>query len=294
MTGNRKTSPIHFRRRIVQTATAVFFVLLPLLNARGFQFVWGNFLNIHIGSLTFSDPLAVLQVVVGSRILPPKIFIGAGLVLAFAFFLGTVFCSWICPFGLLSELTHALARRLRSEKRTDAKLLNSGPAAKLILFCCGVAAVFLFFQSPMLNQASLPFQYATVFQYLFMQNYLYGAAWVLMAILFVELIFRRRLWCRWVCPQSVLIALAGRCNPWVLNVRFHPKRCLSAKASPPCQNACSLDLDPRHLCGTNRLLCTNCGDCIDACTKAGGALDFGFTRPAKTSRLDERQGLESN
>jgi ferredoxin-type protein NapH len=279
MTGNLKTSPIHFWRRVVQTAAAVFFVLLPLLNARGFQFVWGNFLNIHIGSLTFSDPLAVLQVVVGNRIIPPKIFIGAGLVLAIAFLLGTVFCSWICPFGLFSELTHALARRFKSGKRIDIKFSKSGPALKLILFCCGVAAVLLFFQSPMLNQASLPFQYATVFQYLFMQNHLFGAAWILMAILFVEFIFRRRLWCRWICPQSVLIALAGRCNPRVLKVRFNPENCLSAKASPPCQNACSLDLDPRRLKGANRLLCANCGDCIDACRKTGHALDFGFKLP---------------
>lgn len=279
MTGIFKTSPIHFRRRVVQTATAVFFVLLPLLNAGGFQFVWGNFLNVHIGSLTFSDPLAVLQVVVGSRIIPPKIFIGAGLVLGIAFFLGTVFCSWICPFGLLSELTHTLSRRSKAGIRTDIKFSKSGPGVKLILFCCGVAAVFLFVQSPMLNQASLPFQYATVFQYLFMQNYLFGAAWILIAILLVEFIFCRRIWCRWICPQSVLIAVTGRCNPFVLKVRFTPKKCLSAKASPPCQNACSLDLDPRRLHGANRLLCTNCGDCIDACRKTGGALDFGIRAP---------------
>jgi len=267
---------IRFRRRLVQGATAVFFVLLPLLNAGGFQFVWGNFLNIHIGSLTFSDPLAVLQVVVGNRIIPPRIFLGAGLVLGIAFFLGTVFCSWICPFGLLSELTHALSRKFKAERKIDINVSKPGIAVKLTLFGCGIAAVFLFFQSPILNQASLPFQYATVFQYLFMQNHLFGAAWILIAILFIEFIFRRRLWCRWFCPQSILIALAGRCNPWVLKVRFNPKKCLSAKASPPCQIACSLDLDPRSLHRTNRLLCTNCGDCIDACRKKGRALDFGF------------------
>ncbi|WP_319522694.1 4Fe-4S binding protein [uncultured Desulfosarcina sp.] len=280
MMGFLKTDPIHFWRRVAQTATAVLFILLPLLNARGFQFVWGNFLTIHIGSLTFSDPLAILQVVVGSRIIPPKIFLETGLVLGIAFFLGTIFCSWICPFGLLSELTHTLARRFKPG-RIDINLFKSGPAAKLILFCCGVAAVFLFFQAPILNQASLPFQYSNIFQYLFIQSYLVGAAWILMAILFVEFVFCRRLWCRWVCPQSVLIALAGQCNPFVLKVRFHPKRCLFAKDSPPCQTACSLDLDPRRLNGTNRFQCTNCGDCIDACRKKGNALDFGFKATEK-------------
>ncbi|MCK5162081.1 MAG: hypothetical protein KAQ72_00105 [Desulfobacula sp.] len=44
--------------------------MLPILNAAGFKFIWGNFLNTHIGSLTFSDPLAVFQVMVQNRYLP--------------------------------------------------------------------------------------------------------------------------------------------------------------------------------------------------------------------------------
>lgn len=134
----------------------------------------------------------------------------------------------------------------------------------------------MFFGSSVLNQISLPFQYSNIFQYLFMQKYLFGAVWFMMAILGIEFIFCKRLWCQWICPQSVLVALAGQCNPFGLKILFSRKNCISNKASPPCQKACSFDLDPRNLNFMNQVQCTNCGDCIDACSKTGKALDFGF------------------
>jgi len=104
--GVKKKVTIHSVRRAVQAGIAGFFILLPVLNENGFDVIWGNFLNIHVGSLTFSDPLAVLQGIVKNRYLPVGLLISAGMVLAIAFCLGTVFCSWICPFGLLSELAY--------------------------------------------------------------------------------------------------------------------------------------------------------------------------------------------
>ncbi|MBW1867626.1 MAG: 4Fe-4S binding protein [Deltaproteobacteria bacterium] len=233
----------------MQTGVAALFILLPILNASGFSFIWGNFLNIHIGSLTFSDPLAVLQVIVKNRYLPVGLLISAGMVLAIAFCLGTVFCSWICPFGLLSELVNSLA----------------------------------FFSSPVLNLVSLPFQYSNIFQYLFVQKHFSVAIWFVGAILLTEFIFRTRLWCRWICPQSVLISIAKLFNPFRLKVVFEKERCIGSKALSPCQKICSLDLDPRRLDGRIEAECTNCGDCVDACRKTGGALGLGFGRSRRPS-----------
>ena len=267
---------IHSWRRTIQTAIAVFFILAPLLNANGFKFIWGNFLNIHIGSLIFSDPLAVLQVIVNNRYIPSGLLVGAGLVFAIAFFLGTIFCSWICPFGLLSELVNRFASRFSPKMFTNIKFSGNAFAIKAVVFCAGFFIAVMFLGSSALNQISLPFQYSNIFQYLFMQNYMYGAVWFLLAILAAEFIFSKRLWCRWFCPQSVLIAIVGQCNPFRLKILFAKKNCISNKAFSPCQKACSLDLDPRNLHFLNQIQCTNCGDCIDACRKTGKALDFGF------------------
>ena len=272
-----KKIDIHIWRRTIQTGVAVLFIMLPILNAAGFSFIWGNFLNIHIGSLTFSDPLAVFQVMVQNRYLPAGLLISAGLVLVIAFFLGTVFCSWICPFGLLSELTNKLACRVWPRKFRDIKIEKSGFAVKAMIFCAGTLAFCLFFSSPVLNLVSLPFQYSNIFQYLFMQKHLSAGIWFIGAVLTAEFVFRTRLWCRWICPQSVLLAVVGQLNTFRLKVIFEKKRCIGSKAPYPCQKACSIDLNPRRLNGRGKAQCTNCGDCVDACREKGRALGFKFS-----------------
>jgi ferredoxin-type protein NapH len=273
-----KKNSIRIWRRTIQSGVAVFFILLPILNAEGFSFIWGNFLNIHVGSLTFSDPLAVLQMIVKNRYLPVGLLISAGTVLAIAFCLGTVFCSWICPFGLLSELVNRLACRVWPQKSCLCKISPNGFAVKAIIFCAGFLIVSFFCSSPALNIMSLPYQYSNIFQYIFIQKYLTTAIWLIGAILLAEFLFRTRLWCRWICPQSVLLTAAGRLNPFRLKVVFEKEKCVGSRVPCPCQKACSLDLDPRRLNGIIEAQCTNCGDCVDACRKTGGALSLGFGR----------------
>lgn len=230
----------------------------------------------HVGSLIFSDPLAVFQVIIQNQYLPTGLLIGAGMVLAIAFFLGTVFCSWICPFGLLSELMNRLACRVRPQKNIKTKILKSAFVVKLVAFCAGFFVVWAFFSRPALNMVSLPFQYSNIFQYILNQKHISAAVYMIGAILAIEFLFRTRIWCRWICPQSVLIGLVKFFNPFRLKIIFNEKNCISGKAQAPCRTACSLDLDPRHLNTINDAQCTNCGDCVDACRKTGRALGFGF------------------
>ena len=115
----------------------------------------------------------------------------------------------------------------------------------------------------------MPFPYSNIFQYLLIQKYFSGAVWFMGAVLLTEFIFRKRLWCHWICPQSVLLAIARLFNPFGLKIFFKRENCISDMASSPCQKACSLDIDPRHFNFKSRAQCTNCGDCIDACRKTG-------------------------
>jgi ferredoxin-type protein NapH len=96
------------------------------------------------------------------------------------------------------------------------------------------------------------------------------------AILLAEFLFQTRFWCRWICPQSVLLAVAKRFSPFGLTIVFKQKNCISNQAPFPCRQACSLDLDPRRISGWSLAQCTNCGDCVDACGKSGKALVYKF------------------
>ncbi len=276
----------HTWRRTIQTGVAALFIILPLLNQAGFNFIWGNFLNMHVSSLTFSDPLAVLQVILKNRYLPVGLLLGASLVLAIAFFMGTIFCSWVCPFGLLSELLNTISCRVRAKKiwlrkvlpkKFHNKFLKNSFAVKAVVFCIAFLAFWAFARSPILNLFSMPFQYSNIFQYLFLQKYLPPVIWFVGTILLAEFIFSTRFWCRWFCPQSVLISLIKLCNPFGFKIIFKKNRCIGVKSPFPCQKACSLDLDPKELKGWSLAQCTNCGDCVDACGKTGKALGLGFS-----------------
>jgi ferredoxin-type protein NapH len=264
---------IHTWRRAIQISVAITFAVLPILNALGFKLIWGNFLNIHVGTVAFSDPLAVLQVAIINQYFTPKFIISAGLVLGIALMLGTVFCSWMCPFGLLSEWFHALSDRIlpRNTKRLG---FRRGFLIKLTLFTVGLCAIAYLFRRPLLNQMSMPFAYSQIFQYLYTQKQLAYITFFVVIVLIIEFIGGARVWCRCICPQSVFLTLVKNLNPMRLKVAFNSERCLCRKSETPCQRACSLALDPTLLNRVWETECNNCGACVDACLSVGQALCF--------------------
>lgn len=267
-------SRIRVWRRCIQLGTAVFFAAAPVLNDAGFKFIWGNFLNVHAGPLTFSDPLAVLQVMVNNLYFPAKLMAGAGLILGIALILGPVFCSWVCPYGFFSELVWKASNKIFKRKKRSSGSRKGALLLKFGITAAGLASGWLVFKSPVLNYMSMPFQYANSFQYLLMQKYLHAGVWFILTVLSMEFIFRRRIWCRWICPQSVLIAAAGSLNRIGLRIVYDTTSCSCVDYPVPCRQSCSLGLDPRRLVSENRYQCTNCGDCIDECHSHGNALKY--------------------
>lgn len=275
---------IRFWRRLAQCGVALAFLIIPILNQREINLVYGNFLSFNFGPVAVVDPMAALQVWLGSLSVTSKTLLGAGLILLPALLLGPVFCSWICPFGLLSELAHgcaAVANRPPTKPDAGARPFMF----KLILAGCGLLGVLLFVPFPILNQLSLPGWYSRILQHVVM----YGpgalmALWpglaLLLAVLALDKFLHQRFWCRWVCPQSLLLNLSGLLTagrwPGRWQVRFQRKKCTCPAADRLCGQVCSLDLDPRAAGLPQLLQCTNCGDCVQACKSRGKALSFGF------------------
>lgn len=261
-------------RRTVQIVVALAFVVIPWLNHMQISFVYGNFLSFHLFAIPLADPLAVLQVTLKNAYWSTDLFIGAGIALIIAVLVGTAFCSWVCPFGLLSELSHSLSRRIRGKRAQAARRHGWGFRVKFILFAIGFPAFFIFSTTPVLNQLSLPAWYSRIFQFWFEQWHVSLAIVSLAAILAVEAVAGRRIWCRYVCPQSVLITLAKQVNRRRVRVHFNTDACLSKGKIDPCTQACTLHLDPKRLSRWPENECNNCGDCVVACSKRGKALTF--------------------
>lgn len=269
---------LRFTRRVVQAAVLALMALVPTLNAMGFNRLGGNFFYFEAFGIPFADPLAALQVLVSSGSWGWRLLAGAGCALALATVLGPVFCSWACPYGLLSEI----GLSLRGGRPGRAR--RGSPRAfgvRLALAGVGLGLVGLLGLPPLLNHLSQPGWYARLWQ-VGGPDGLWGPGLALAGALCLDVAAGRRVWCRWLCPQSVLLALAGRANPWSLRVRFLPARCACGKDSP-CHGACTLELDPRRPQGPGPE-CTNCGDCVAACAQRGRALSFTAAGPAGSTR----------
>ncbi len=271
-----KKPTLKFYRRILQISVAAAFIVIPHLNHQlRINHVCGNFLSVRVFGLTLADPLAVLQVSIQNWYVAPGILMAAGIVLALAMCLGTVFCSWICPYGLLSEWVHGLARCFLPENHKGLNIRISAFRIKVCIFMAGMLFTLLFATAPVMNQFSMPAWYSRVFQYLIVQKHLSVAVVVITVILFLEFVSRNRLWCRYLCPQAILLILAKLVNPYRLKVAWQKEKCLISDSDQgPCQKACSLSLNPKTLNEALETECTNCGDCVTVCKKMGQALSF--------------------
>ena len=273
------SAPIRRLRRAVQAGTALAFLAIPLLNAREIYFFVGNMVAFNAGGVPLADPLAMLQVALAAFSATPSMLAGAGLALFLAIVLGPVFCSWLCPFGLLSELVHR-----RQKKHPPGDTVSFRPfLMKCGLAAAGLLAVLTVTPMPVLTQLSMPAWFTRFWQHaLTHRDILWPALLLIPAVLLIEFAARKRLWCRYICPQSVLISLAGLVLPKRLRIGFAERSCVCRPSARACRAACSLNLNPRELTPAQKTQCTNCGDCIDACAKRGRALHFALA-PEKAS-----------
>lgn len=271
---------LHAMRRTVQVLIALVMALVPSLNALGWNSLSGNFLAFNAFGLPLADPLAVLQTVVSSFDMAAKAAVGGSLALAIAFCLGPVFCSWVCPYGFVSELVQSVRSCLWIRERTAMR--RNGFPGRATFAGATLVLVGTLGWPPVLNQLSMPGWYSRIFQMWTLQAILTPALGFMAAALLLELALGRRLWCRYVCPQSLLLALARRFSPVALRVGFTPGRCTCSRGEEACAKACSLGLEPRRKKGL-ALECSNCGDCIEACRKRGKALHFAMGRTEKRS-----------
>lgn len=261
-------------RRAFQIFVALAFIIIPILNRTRYSMVYGNFLSFHAFGIPFADPLAVLQLTIKNWYFTLDNFIGTLLPVLLALILGTVFCSWICPYGLLSEFTQKLSRKVLPKSYKGLPLFKNGFPLKLVIFVLGFVVFLIFSTTPILNQLSTAAWYARFFQYYFGQDFI-SLCWLfLLGLLFIEFLARKRLWCRYVCPQSILIILTKLINRKRMKVVFDAEKCICKPDYERCEMACTLSLKPKTLTNAFEAECMNCGDCVVACKKMGKALSF--------------------
>lgn len=246
-------------RRLSQVAVILLFLVGPWF---GWWIAKGNLASSKLfGFIPLTDPFVLAQSLAARQWPVAEAFIGVGLVLAFYLLVGgRVFCSWVCPVNVVTDAAAWLRRRLglkggRAPHEATRRWLLVGVLLAAVLTG---SLVWEWINPVSLLQRGLIFGL--------------GAGWVVIAAIFVyDLLVAQRGWCGHLCPMGAFYAQLGRVG--LMRVAA-PKRA----ACNDCMDCFAVCPEPQVIrpalkgVGQSHAVildgaCTNCGRCIDVCSK---------------------------
>lgn len=263
-------------RRLSQLAILTLFLLGPLA---GIWIVKGNLnYSYTLDFLPLTDPYVALQSLAAGHV-PEKLgLIGAAIVLVFYFLVGgRVYCSWVCPINMVTDAAGWFRDRLGIKGASSLSARTRYWILGMTLIGSALTGVVLW---ELINPVSMLHR-GLIFGV--------GTAWMIVLVIFLfDLFVMSRGWCGRLCPVGAFYSLLGR---------WSPVRVSAAKRA-----ACNDCMDCFEVCPEPQVIrlalkgeakgvgpvilapnCTNCGRCIDVCSKDV----FGFSLRAARPRPPE-------
>jgi ferredoxin-type protein NapH len=258
-------------RRTSQIGILLLFLIGPWF---GMWIVKGNLnYSLTLNVLPLSDPLLMLQAFVAGQT-PEKLgLIGIAIVVALYLVVGgRTYCSWVCPVNLVTDFSNWLRTRLglkggaHLSRTTRYWILGM---SLLVSALTGTIAWEMFNPVSMLHRGLF---------------FGIGFAWmVILAVFMFDLFVMRHGWCGHLCPVGAFYSLIGKAS--VLRIQL-PQRvacndCMDCFAVCPEQQVIRPAL--KGINGTAPIIldanCTNCGRCIDVCSKNVFSFGARFNAP---------------
>ncbi|BAN34212.1 quinol dehydrogenase membrane component [Sulfuricella denitrificans skB26] len=247
-------------RRISQIIILALFLAGPLA---GLWIVKGNLAySLTLNTLPLSDPYVLLQSLLAGHIPEKMALIGVAIMLAFYFLVGgRVYCSWVCPVNPVTDAAAWLRSRLgiKGGAHISRKLRYWVLAMTLVLAAgTGTIAWELINPVSMLHRGLI---------------FGIGMTWtIVLAVFLLDLFVSANAWCGHVCPVGAFYSLLGKWSP--------------LRVSAAQREACNDCMDCYAVCPEPQVIkpalkgakqgigpvilspnCTNCGRCIDVCSK---------------------------
>lgn len=244
-------------RRLSQAGILGLFLLGPLASI---WIVKGNLSSsLTLSVLPLTDPFLLLQSLAAGHVPATTALTGAAIVIGFYLLVGgRMFCSWVCPVNAVTDTAGWLRRRLNLKGgRTPARATRLWLAGALLVASAATGSLVW----ELVNPVSL-LQRGLIFGM--------GLGWLLIAGIFLyDLFIAQRGWCGHLCPMGAAYGLLGR----TALLRVAAPRRSRCNDCMDCFNVCP---EPQVIrpalkgAGTARILaadCSNCGRCIDVCSK---------------------------
>ena len=252
-------------RRFSQLFTLFIFLTGPWF---GLWIVTGNLTSsLTLETLPLTDPYVLLQSLFAGHAPEATAIIGAMIVLLFYILIGgRVYCSWVCPVNIVTDSAQWL--------REQFKMSGSSTMSRRTRYWILAATLILAFTSgsiawEMINPVSMLHR-GLIFGM--------GSAWFIVAAIFLlDLLVSRRGWCGHLCPVGAFYSLLGTHS--LIRVRADAREqcndCMDCFMVCPEQQVIRpalkghVDKNSSEIIGPviTSANCTNCGRCIDVCTK---------------------------
>ncbi len=260
MSEKKRRFKIIYLRLITVIGISLFFVLSFKADI---QVLEGSLSGSRMLGLHLTDPFIALEVFVTNHTLPVNLIIGTITILLFYFiFGGRIFCSWVCPYGLISEFIDFIRHKLIMKHIIKHRELNFNRYYFLIFWILlSVITGTLFFE--MFNMVGIVSRFI-----------IYGVSFASIFVLLMIILelFFGRFWCRGVCPVGTVYGLLSRISlghiKWIKDDCNHCNKCINACYD---KRILSEIINVRDNGTTKEYViknagCNMCCKCLDSCT----------------------------
>lgn len=263
-------------RRGSQFSILALFLVGPWL---GWWLVKGNLnYSLTLNTVPLTDPLVLLQSLLTGHTPERNALIGVVIVLLFYLLVGgRSFCSWVCPVNLVTDTSSALRQKLDIRGGGDLPRQTRYWLLALILVLAATTGSIVW---ELVNPVSMLHR-GLIFGM--------GAGWILIGTIFLfDLFVMKRGWCGHLCPVGAFYSLVGRFSFLRISAdkREACNNCLDCFVVCPEQQVIRLPLKGANKGISPVILspnCTNCGRCIDVCSKDVFTFVTRFNKAPSTS-----------
>lgn len=263
-------------RRLSQLGILALFLLGPLA---GIWVVKGNLAySLTLDTLPLTDPYVLLQSLLAGHMAEKLGLIGVAIVIVFyAVVGGRAYCSWVCPVNMVADFAAWLRHRfgIKSGARFSRTSRYWILAMTLVL---AVATGTVAWE--MLNPVSMLHR-GLIFGL--------GSAWaIVMAVFLFDLFVSPDGWCGHLCPVGAFYSLIGKTSVVRVNAaqRAACNDCMDCfvvcpepQVIKPALKGAAKGIGP-VITSAN---CTNCGRCIDVCSKEVFGFGLRFINKAENN-----------
>ncbi len=230
-----------------------------------------RFLGFHL-----IDPFTTIEMFLATYHMPINMVIGTITILLFYLFIGgRTYCSWVCPYGIISEIGEKLhntlvSKKIIKERKFDNRVRHIFWFIFLIL---AFSSGYLVFET--INVVGILSRFIAY-------GWSLALCWVI-AVFLIEVFFSRRAWCTYICPIGTTYGYIGKISALRIQWNDNCDHCMV------CHDVCFenqvLDLTKakydaqrkekgvktQYVTGVD---CTLCGRCIDVCHSDALKFDF--------------------